>query len=547
MGTYAGAFDLAGERWEIDVDRDRVRHRRAGEPSGPPPLPPAATADRYSLALHDLLQAEARGDDLAAAVAREAAGGYDVEAAREAAGGKAKASRPQKLFDRYEAASGEVRRLEEGQRETEREARELARWERELAAAREAEARVARIDAALEAVRCRARRAEARSALARFSEASERLTGDEERTLEEHRRRLAEARDDRERLAAERDALRRRLAEARLPDEGLPDGLLETLGERRERAAGREREIDSTERDLAGARNRREDARSEIGEGATDETLRGLAPGGWREVLELSRRADELAASRVALAGLDEWTSRDGLGIPEEEIDRRLSAAGTEARLLQDWLREGAAGWRARGPALAAAVVLAALAVWGGLQVAPWLWTLAGVAAALVAWCWLDVSRETGRRRFLEAEHGRLARAERMRFEPDAGRPAPRRAGGGDRPPARRAGAGEPPGRPAGAPGADRASRRGAGGGADGDGGAPRPRAGFGAGRSHPSRPPRESGPGPRPLAGGGRRGAGEGAVAGGVPRPARPRAGRHPGSPRGSPGRGRRAERPRP
>ena len=194
VGTYARIFDLAGERWEIDVDRDRVRHRRAGEPSGPPPLPPAATADRYSLALHDLLQAEARGDDWPppwpgrrrgattwrrpgkppAASRRRAAPRSSSTATkrRPARSGawKRGSGRPSGRPGSWRAGSGSWRRP----------GRRKRGWRGSTPPWRR--------------FRCRARRAEARSALARFSEASERLTGDEERTLEEHRRRLAEAR-----------------------------------------------------------------------------------------------------------------------------------------------------------------------------------------------------------------------------------------------------------------------------------------------------------------------------------------------------------------
>jgi hypothetical protein len=426
-GAAAATLRLGGERWEIEVDRDRVRHRRNGAPSDPPPLPPADAADRYSLALHDLLQADVRGDDLATAVAREAAGGYDVEAAREAAGARPKASRPRSLFDAYQAADAEARRVEDEQRRIAREAEELAPWEAELTEAREAEARVARLDAALEHARCRARLEEAERVLAGFPEAAGRLRGDENERLAEQRRRLEEARADHERLSTEAAAARRCLEESGLPEGGLDrlhGGLLTGLTERCRRVAQLEREIEGRERDLAGARRRREDARREVaevadladragtggGEPDVDDRLRALAPADWRPVLELARRADELAADRAELDGLDAWSRHDSLGLDKEEVDRRLAAAGAETRLLHDWLREGGGGWRARLPALAAAVAQVALAVWGGLlgiPAAPWLWALAGVAAALVAWCWLDVSRDAGYRHRLETDHRR--------------------------------------------------------------------------------------------------------------------------------------------
>lgn len=391
--SLAAALDLGGERWEIDLDRDRVRHRRQGEPASPPPLPPADAADRYSLALHELLQPHVRGEELAAAVAREAAGGYDLEAARGAVGARPKARSPQKARAEYEAALARVREVEEEQRRTAAEAEALARLEAELAAAREAGARLEGVEAALERLRCRERLARAEAALAAFPAGVERLTGDEGKRLAGQREQLEAARADRERARAALEEERRRLAEAGLPAGGLPEGFLDELGERREGLARLEQEIDQRERELAEARRRREDARRELGDGADDERLARLRPQDWRPVVELVRREDDLRRERL-------------------ELDRRLRGLADATRRLRGRPGEPVAGWQARAPILAAAFLFAALAAAGGLLVHPGLWALAGVAVALVLWTWLDALREGRRRAVVEEERRHVQEAE---------------------------------------------------------------------------------------------------------------------------------------
>lgn len=403
--SLAAVVDLAGERWEIDLDRDRVRYRRDGAPAEPPALPAADAADRYSLALHELLRPEAQGEDLAAAVAREAAGGYDLEAAREAVDARPKPRNPRKPRAEYEAAVAKVKEEETEQRRIAEEAGDLARLEAELADARKAAARLERVQDALNWVRCRERLARAEEELAGFPAAMERLTGDEAKRLADERERLASAREDRQRVDTDLAKEERRLAEAALPEAGLPPGLLAELGERRERLVALELEMAQRQRGLAEAARRRTEASLELGDDAGDDRLAELRPGDWREVLDLARRSDALRSERLELDALADWI---GEARPTLDLERRLDGLGAEARVLRDWLRAPAAGWRSRLPALAAAVALAVLAAAGGFLVHPGLWGLAAVSFLVVLWCWLDVGREARAREGLEAQHRSL-------------------------------------------------------------------------------------------------------------------------------------------
>jgi energy-coupling factor transporter ATP-binding protein EcfA2 len=403
--SLAAVLSLDGERWEVDLDHGRVRWRCEGAESPPPPLPPADTADRYGLALHDLLQAGARGLELAAAVAREAAGGYDLEAARRAVGAKPRASLPRSLREAYETAAAEVRRIEDEQRRIVREAEDLARLEAELAAARRARARLARVEAAIEWSRCRARLEEAEEALRVLPAAVARLTGEEAERLAELDRRLNGARADRERAEAERAEEQRRLAATGLPEDGLPEGVAGALAARREELAALEREIDRAERELAAAVRRRQEARRELGDEVADEALAALRPADWRPVLELARRGDAL---RAEAAWIDGAEAPAGEPPPLAELDRRLELLAEAARALRRWLREPGADWRRQLPAWAGAAVLATAGAAGGLALDPRLWLLAAAGGLVALWSWL-AARSRGRRRsFLEEDYRRL-------------------------------------------------------------------------------------------------------------------------------------------
>src|SRR5690606_29608386 len=80
--SILASFRLGAEEWLVDVDAGHARYQRDGRDAHEPALPVADSRDRYVLSLHELIGAEDR--ELAAIIARESAGGYDLAAAANA-------------------------------------------------------------------------------------------------------------------------------------------------------------------------------------------------------------------------------------------------------------------------------------------------------------------------------------------------------------------------------------------------------------------------------------------------------------------------------
>ena len=85
--TYSAAFRFGGDDWRVDFDAGEARYQRGAAPADRLPLPDKSYRDRYALSLADLLRADA--DGFADVVRRDAAGGVDLDAARERLGFKA--------------------------------------------------------------------------------------------------------------------------------------------------------------------------------------------------------------------------------------------------------------------------------------------------------------------------------------------------------------------------------------------------------------------------------------------------------------------------
>lgn len=76
-----GSVVLDGETWEIKIDSDKITIQRDGKDDELSGIPASEGQDRYSLALHELVQANE--DDLATEIVKQSIGGYDLDAAKQ--------------------------------------------------------------------------------------------------------------------------------------------------------------------------------------------------------------------------------------------------------------------------------------------------------------------------------------------------------------------------------------------------------------------------------------------------------------------------------
>ncbi len=105
--TYSAAFHFQDDDWRVEVEAGVARYQRDGAPADRLPLPDKSFRDRYEFSLADLLLAD--GDAFADVVRRDAAGGVDLDAARDRLGFKAAPTQRLKVTAEAEEAARAVR------------------------------------------------------------------------------------------------------------------------------------------------------------------------------------------------------------------------------------------------------------------------------------------------------------------------------------------------------------------------------------------------------------------------------------------------------
>ncbi|HLE84998.1 MAG TPA: hypothetical protein VJG13_11710, partial [Thermoanaerobaculia bacterium] len=397
---------IDGRRWEIDAAHARPRYQEEGEPRERLPVPGGELSDRYSLALHDLLQAGADDGAFARLIARELAGGFDLDEALHAVEAKEKPGRATKESKALKEALDAFRETEARQIELAGEAAKLDRLRADEAAAHAAARELEDLLALATWRRCQERLALEERALEEgfgpIRSAMERVAPTDLERLDRLGARLAAAELDLER---KREAMRQtetRLREAALPPEGVPRAVFGALGQEQKALLAEEAALAEGESALARFRELREDARHALGEAAgDDETLRALPAGAWGPLLELAAAAERVRARQAQLDGLEDW-----LGGVEPPPDLPSLTEGINR--LRRWLRASASSWRPALLALVVAFLLAAFGAWAGAQGEPAFWGLAALGAAGASWALLDLLRSRVERRTAAREYTAL-------------------------------------------------------------------------------------------------------------------------------------------
>ena len=289
---------------------------RDGERIEAPALPEHRFVSCFTLHIEDLLAGDADTEtEIAQRLAREMAGGYDLDAARAVCGFSVPSRAGQTEAREVSSAEAELRRRQGRYRELQREEERIGSLERELHEAEEAGREAALVGQALRLLERRRERSALERRRAGFPPDMERLSGAEAEALErlEGERRTAEqdlARAEAERRAAERTRAETGLAEPALTEAAPAGSTLDegAAADVRPRIARLER----LEGELARERGRAEDAAA-----ARDRAARALggAPGGEGVRLgpETVHDADQaLDAIRQARAGLREIEAEIG-------------------------------------------------------------------------------------------------------------------------------------------------------------------------------------------------------------------------------------------
>ncbi|MBU2551255.1 MAG: AAA family ATPase, partial [Proteobacteria bacterium] len=329
--SVTGCFQIGDAAWTVDLEAGFRQVQCDGRDAAHPVLSPLEYRDRYRLGLQELMAAE--DQDLAEIIRRESAGGYDLGTAAADLGFADRIPRRGPESQSLDQARQQVRMAQQNQRTLRGRQDELAGLKVKEKQAIEARRRIEDLKLALERVRAAGRVEAAEKALGLYPPAMEKLAGNEIELLEAVRVRLTRESEIR---AAELDRLdeaRRRLEDAALPAEGVPDDLVPTLRRRIEELDRAAVEIDRLTQDLVRSRARAEQERSRLDGSADPERLARIDIEALGDLAALARRADRVRGDRAAARALEAW-----LGPEEASPDLETLREGW--RLLSRWLSD---------------------------------------------------------------------------------------------------------------------------------------------------------------------------------------------------------------
>ena len=373
-----------------------------------PALPEHRFVSCFTLHIEDLLTDDADTDaDIARRLARELAGGYDLDAARGGCGFSVPPRAGQTEAREVSSAETDLRRRQERYRELQRDEERLGSLEQELHEAQEADREAALAERTLQLLGRRRERIGLEGRKAGFPPDMARLSGAEAEAIERLDGERRNAEEDRARAEAERGAAERALAATGLAGSALDEGAAADVRPRIARLKQLEGEIEH-------ARARTDEAAAARGRAAR--ALGGEPGEGVRLGPEEVRAVEAaLGALRQAGAGLREVEAEIGRlsGLPPE-ADPEPERIDEARRELLHWLSAPDAPG---SPAarMAALLVIAGVGIAGALAAGFLLHPaayalLVPVAAALVCVYALlcRAGAGAGRRREAEQRYHRL-------------------------------------------------------------------------------------------------------------------------------------------
>lgn len=420
--SVRGHLARNGVEWRVSVDPSGASYQRDGQADGGPPLPPADHRDRYVLSLHDLLQQTTQDAAFAREIRREAVGGYDLDAAREALGFDDAPTHPTAgVVTAADEAVEAVRHVESDMEALEDERRQLTALDRKLEDARAARREVTLLEQAIEHARARDDHEAATRERDAFPDELAHVDGDEIERVREIDDDIAACRREIEAAEADRAEAAATRAETDLPAEGVPGGLVVELDERVDRLDELEREYGDLAGDLEAASGKRSAALDDLPVDVDEAALVELEPADREAVQAFVRTAYELTANRTMADAVEDWLgASDGLDADAGTLERGRDH-------LERWLASPASGSAADSrtallPLAAACLLAGVLGAVLGVAVDPVFWAVLPLAGGLLYYGYrrLDAADVAGRGR----EAARRQFEETGLASPDAWEPA---------------------------------------------------------------------------------------------------------------------------
>ncbi|MBW2446971.1 MAG: hypothetical protein JRG83_13710 [Deltaproteobacteria bacterium] len=334
-GVHATAiFEIEGERWSVERDGPTLRWQCGGAESASPPLPGEHLRSCFFLELRDLLElAPDAGLDLASAIRRQMAGGFDISAPRDELFSPLTPHTKRQARSRLTDRDREISQAQGSQADLLRRENALSEIERKAEEAEEAQRRVVHVERAVALATLRQELADASGELDGLPEVLAGLTGreldevakgeDDLSAKQELRRRGTTRRDD-ARSAAEGTGLSEPLEAATLETWSARADELRDLSRRHETAVTRRSASEAVLADASVAIGSYKDVPAEI----------DLETGA--RLLAFHREANELDQKRIAL---DERLRLLEGQDPSDDTQRTLDSIRAAVTTLRGWLR----------------------------------------------------------------------------------------------------------------------------------------------------------------------------------------------------------------
>jgi DNA repair exonuclease SbcCD ATPase subunit len=407
-----GTFWLEDDEWYVEYNAGRYRFQREGKPVDPPPLPAGDQADRYNLALHDLLQDETTNRTFAEFIVRELSGGYDLAGAVETLGFDDSPSGRGKTTSHAETAVESLREAREAMGELDRQESERRRLEQELERVEEAQKRYEYFVQLKEWHEAREDYREQQRTLEQFPEVMEAVNGNETDQLEQLQEEIDKLERQKERAESNRDDAEHRLEGLDYPYEEDASDTLRELRTRFETLKDVERDIDDIEQDLEETRSKRANEAGNLGDEMSRKELESLDRAEYEELSDFAREYESV------LNQLETYDQLKSLLTGKEDDD--LADLDTYKRgcdVLENWLANPPKASDGRTeffstPLVVASVFIAGLSVVSGFYIHFAFFGLLVVPVILHLW-----SRGIGDGSFSSGREGDFRTAAREEFD----------------------------------------------------------------------------------------------------------------------------------
>ena len=384
--TLSGLLSVDGQVLRLTYDSGHASCQQGGVEVDYPALAANGMADRYVLALHDLIHAE-DGREFAAELVRVSAGGYDVPAAAKTLGFRGKERSKGGEFKAFRNAQTQWREASQKQQSLADQQRGLAELEQRRDSAQKAERELQWLQKAEE---CNVKRHEvalAEKLFDAYPSEMKFMTGDELQRLDDLRKEAEAARQQRDADAKKIRAANDLLASSPLPDEGIDQHEVNALREESQQLRVLDSQVENRLQEVASAAAERDRTRETIGLSSSVDQAEQLSPSTVRDLMGFAQRAETVRAEAATKEALQKWLGEESA----DECDaERLSHA---ISIMHQWLASrhtivAPEATRSRLPgALAIALICLSLIMtiavhWSWLLVLP----LAGAIAAWVFW-----------------------------------------------------------------------------------------------------------------------------------------------------------------